>query len=180
MSYEKIDKITQIDPKTIVKVFNNTEGSVGIKTENFSISWDLPDVEKRISFEKLEDALSYSGVSALFDGGKLLIKDNSIRQALFMEPLTKYDLDTEAVIKLLDEGTPEEFEEIIEYCSNDIFDKIVQKILQTGKGDLAKYSIIKKYSNLDLYDILKENGVQETVNSQKQDKPTPKRKPFNK
>ena len=44
IKFEKIEKLSTIDPKTIVKVFNNTTGSVGIKTENFSDTWEFPDV----------------------------------------------------------------------------------------------------------------------------------------
>lgn len=173
IKFEKIEKLSTIDPKTIVRVFNNTTGSVGIKTENFSVTWEFPDVEKRISFEKLQDAMTYTGVVRLFEGGELLIKDNNIREALYLDALGKYDLDSEQVKELLENSELVEFEDVIEYCSNAVFEKIVSTAVAIRLNDMGKLGIIKKYSGMDVYEIIKDNEEIAPTN----DKEVQKRKP---
>ena len=171
------NNIRTIKPDTIVKVLNNSSGSVSLVTTNFLLNWEKPDVEKRITFEKLQEAFTYAGVDTLFLEGILLIRDQEVRELLSLPPLSEYDLDAEGITELLKEGSVDRLQEVVEYCSNPIFEKIIDMAINLPVTDMGKIGVIKKYSGIDIYDIIQDRNASGKVPNANDKANMPKRAP---
>lgn len=166
----------KITEKTMVKVLNNSTGSVGYTVEGVTRKFDRINAEKNISFGELLNLFNTAGGRELFEEDLLLINDNTIREELSLRPLDKYIVD-EKGIKELFKSTPSELEDVLQNCTDLILEKITQTAINLPLKDVDMINLIKSYSGIDVYNIIEDNKTSEkepskTTNKRKR---TPKK-----
>lgn len=154
----------KITAKTMVKVFNNSTGSVGYTVDNITRKFDKPNSFRDVEFKELQDLFNTAGGRELFSEDILLIKDNSIREELSLHPMDKYILD-EKGIKELFSKSDDELEDVLQNCTDLILEKITQVAIDLPLNDLGKVNLVKTYTGLDIYSVIEEK---------KEDKPEKK------
>ena len=146
-----------MDMKKMVTLYNDYPSSVGYTTER-GVSKIFPiGTSKRVSVEELLEVVNSIGGRTLLVSNILLVKDSDVREFLGLNPLDKYNPDSAKIKELFKTATQDEFEGILQYCSNTTLEKIVMLAVDTSLGDLTKIGLIKKYSGKDISEIIKEN-----------------------
>lgn len=148
---------------TMVEVFNNSEGSVGYKTDKIARTWSLPNTMKRVKLEEIYEVCNTKGGRAMLEDGTLLIKDSEIRETLGLNPLTKYVVTTAELQKIFTQSKIEDLEELLQYCSESIFEKIIALAISLPLQDMEKLNLIKRYSGIDIYSIIQDKVAEGEV-----------------
>lgn len=167
----------KITDKTIVKVFNNSTGSVGYTVDNVTRKFDKPNASRDVEFKELQNLFNVAGGRELFSEDILLIKDNTIREELSLHPMDKYILDEEGIVNLFD-SSDDELEDVLQNCTDLILEKITQVAIKLPLNELSKVNLIKNYSGLDIYSVIEESKVEKVdkkVTTNSKPKRTPKK-----
>lgn len=155
-------RIEELTPDTFIDVFNNTQGSIGYTIPGGrSRVWEAPTrlkliVSQKVKFSEMQDAISVPSIYEMFDAGKLLIRDATVREALELPELDSYTLDSKQLLEFFEDSTEEEFEEMISYCSNAMFAKIVDMAIQNPLSSTKKARMIEQFSGKDVLKLSKE------------------------
>lgn len=152
-------------PTDLIEVINNSSGSVSLASDKLSIVWAYPDTVKKIEFGKLEDALNSRGVPILFESGALFIADNEAREALGLDPKTEQELTTKEIENVLRNGSLEDLEDILQLAPEEVFQKIVSISIAMPLNDLAKGTLIKQYTGVDVVELSRDEVIE--ANSKK-------------
>lgn len=160
-------EINRIPDNAMIEVFNNQQsGSIGYTVDKVSRVWQFPGSMKKIRMEELYDAWNLRGGRILFTSGALLIKDSEAREALGLEPLDKYVLTNEETIELLKNKESSELEDVLQYCSNFVLEKIVEAAVTIPISDMGKANLIKKYSGIDIIKLIQEAEIDKIVETE--------------
>lgn len=157
-----MSKFGKLDEGTYVEVINNTESSIGYTTPTGRSSvWPAPTrrqrvVKKRVKLAELYDAMGQPAAKRMFEDGKLLIQDSDAREALELEPLSKFTPNVEETDKLLTEGTLEDLDEILGYCSEAILNRIVDRAILMPIEDMNKARLLEEYSGRKVFELARE------------------------
>ena len=167
----------KITDKTLVEVFNTSTGSVSYKPEMSTISrkWERQNAVKKVELGELKNVVATIGGYTLFEEDILLIKDNTIREILGLNPITTYVKTLPELTQMLKAGTKAELVDFVENCTQDMLDAVVKTAIDTKLSDLNKVKVIEDYSGVKVVDHIKIDEATEAT----EQKPTggAKRKP---
>lgn len=145
-----------LDDQTIVKVFNNTTGSLGIHSNIANLTWAGSDTERSIPLGKLKELFAMPGVRIMFERNSALIKEDRIREELGLDSLGKYDFDVPGIKALLKRADLAEFEDVLQFCSNKVLTMIIDLAKTERVTNVNMLNLIRVYSGIDLYELIKE------------------------
>lgn len=156
-----MSRFDRMDKDSYVEVVNNTESTIGYITPDGRKSiWPAPtrrvrEVRKRVRLTELYDAMGKPSVVKMLSEGALLIRDNEAREVLGLDPLDEYILDAKETEELLLEGSQEKMEEVLQYCSDAILNRIVDRAIELPLRDWSKIKLIESYSNRKVGDAIR-------------------------
>jgi hypothetical protein len=147
--------------KKYVEIFNNTSGTVSLKTDRTRLVFAaptrmIPNISKKIAREDLMDIYNAPGVAKMFEQEVLLIKDSEARELLGLEELTEYTKSIEELAVFLKESSVKQFEDFIMYCSDQMLENLFDLAKNTPNEDLSKNEILRKYTGKDAYKMYQE------------------------
>lgn len=155
-------RIEDLTADTFIDVFNNTQGSIGYTIPGGkSRVWEAPTrlkliVSQKVKFSELQDAINVPSIYEMFEGGKLLIRDTVIREALELPEVDTYTLDSKQLLEFFEDSTDDEFEEMLSYCSNAMFTKIVDVAIANPLSSTKKARMVEQFSGKDVLKLAKE------------------------
>lgn len=144
-----------------VEIFNNTTGTVSIRTDRTRLVFsapnrNIPTVFKKIAREDLMDIYNAPGVAKMFEQEVLLIKDTEARELLGFEAIGKYTKTMEELEKFLKNSDLSDFEDFIMYCSDQSLENLFDLAKTIPNENLAKNDILRKYTGKDAYKMYQE------------------------
>jgi len=155
-------RIESTNDSVVVNVYNNTQGTIGYTLPGGKVRvWPAPSLQKpiifqKVKFEELVEAINVPAIFDMLDGNALLIKDAAVREELEISELDDYTMDSEVLLRFFEESTEEEFEDLLLYCSNAMFTKIIDLAIQNPIESVKKNRIIENYSGKDVLKMAKE------------------------
>lgn len=171
-------KLTQ---DSLIEVYNTSSGSVGYTPEMSTVAkkWERQGVMKKVKLGEIRDVVSTSGGYTIFEENILLIKDATAREELGLSPLDGYTLTLPEIKELLSAGSLEKLTDIVQCCTQDMLDTIVDTAINTRLADLNKIRVIEEYTGVDLVGAIKEKHEEQPkeVSTAKVTADKPKRKP---
>jgi len=164
--------MSSLPGSTMVKIINNTTGSVSIVSTIATLSWAAPASTsavsmnvRTISLEKLQELFSEPGVRTLFTRNSLLVRESNVREELGLDPLDEYDLDGPSIVNLLESKDLAKLKEVLEYCSDTVLSMIVDIAKNLNISDLLTLTLIKEFSGIDLYEFMKDEAETKKENN---------------
>lgn len=166
----------ELNDNSKIEVKNDYTCSAIYKTDKITRVFER-GTKKLISIEELYNAVNTKAGKVLFDEGILLIKDERVREMLGLKPLDEYSPEYEEIAKLLEAGSKEKLEALLQYCTDATLEKIVDKAIELPIQDLSKAKLIHSYSGKDILHIIREKEEEgEEVSTPSSDEPTPRRR----
>ena len=163
----EIKRLVKIGGSTLVEISNDSFSIVGYNTDK--IKRDFPVGAKRqISLDEIEDVMNVPGGEVLFKENLLLIKDGKVREHLGLPALDEFNLTREQIRTLLATGDEGKLEEVLQFCTDPVLNKIVQESLDMKITSFAIAGLIKAYSGTDVLQIIKEKMEEKPVGSTKE------------
>jgi len=166
----------ELNDNSKVEVKNDYTCSAIYKTDKITRVFEK-GTKKLITIEELYNAVNTKAGKVLFDEGILLIKDERVREMLGLKALDKYSPDYEQIGKLLEDGSVEELEALLQYCTDSTLEKIIEKAIELPIQDLNKAKLIHSYSGKDIINIVREKEEEgEETSASSSEEPTPRRR----
>lgn len=133
----------------ICNVTNRSNSTVAYRNERGDQRLFVPSETKKIPYEELEKL-------ALTRGGKniinkyLLIQDTKALEDLEMKVEPEYNMTEAEVIKLLKEGSLDQFLDCLDFAPEGVIQLIKTNALKMRLNDVSKREAIKKKTGFDL------------------------------
>lgn len=161
----------------VLNVTNRSAGMVVYNIPEEGIRREfMPGETKKIKFEELEKLAYLSGGRTLMENF-LQIVNNEVTQDLGVHTEPEYYLDEAGVIKLLTEGSLDEFLDCLDFAPIGVIDLIKTMSVQLPITDMAKREALKAKTGFDVDKAIendrasKEDDKKETI----ADKPAERR-----
>lgn len=159
-----------------VRVFKNIVGSLSYAFRNSIRSWDEKIGYKDMIISDVEEMLGQSDLYAMFNKNQLLIKDESIREFLKLDPLNNDYLDSDKIKDLLALKDAQKLEEVIETCEDSELEMIVDTAVKEKVNDRNVLGVLEDYTGLELTeDLLNNNEESKPDDTEKPVKRTKKK-----
>lgn len=152
-----------------VEVFNNTSGTISVRTEKSRLIFSaptrmIPIISKKIARDDLMDMYNAPGVTKMFEQEILLIKDAEARELLGLPELSEYAKDLKELSEFLKSSKIAEFEDFVCYCSDQTLENLFDLAKTLPNEDLAKNEILRKYTGRDAYKMYQEIAEENQAN----------------
>lgn len=140
-----------VDKKTLIKVRNKYNGTVGYDVPDLKIHRNFfPGEEKEISFEELEK-LSYTPGGDVILSDYLEIRDkDAVEQLFHYSPEPEYYYNKEDVIKLMQTGNLDQFLDCLDFSPASVKEMIKDLAVELPLNDVAKREAIKEKLGFDV------------------------------
>ena len=155
-------KRQELTPETKVRVYNEYGGTVDYKTERGERRF-MAGTYKDIELAELSNLINGNNGRAVFDRGILVIKDARAREYLDLSPLGDYNLDADGIQALLKTYNLKDIEQFLQYCSDDVLEKMIRVAIDMPMKDLNIANLIKGYSGVNVIESIQEKIEEETA-----------------
>ena len=140
-----------INKDTLIKVINKDAGVVGYTIPELNIHRDFyPGEFKEIRYEELEKLTFIPGGEVILKELLEITDEQAIYQLFSKNFEPEYHYSKEDVIKVMTEGTLDQFLDCLDFAPEVIKDNIKELAVQLPLNDMSKREAIKEKLNFDV------------------------------
>lgn len=164
-----------MDKKTLVKVTNRFNGSVGYSIEDLGVRREFQAGEtKELTFEELEKLVFEPGGDYILRNYLAVKDENAIKELLpgiTKEEMPEYFYGEDEVKYLLTKGRLDQFKDALDFAPQGVIDMIQEMAVTLPLTDTNKRDAIRDQLG---FDVTKAIEIQNTKSGINEDKPTTK------
>lgn len=175
---ETENKRIELTDETKVRLYNEYGGTVYYVTDNIKRTF-APGTSKEVPLKELKELVIDKGYIGIFKKGRLMIRDERVRELFSLEPLGQYNLDEAGIKALLLTNDMEKIEDFLQYTSDANLEKLVRIAIEMPLRDLNTINLIQSYSGHNVLGLINERkeeeaeaGTKKRVASSAPDEPT--------
>ncbi len=139
----------------IIEIRNESTGSAGYVAAGKVVILD-PFTTRKVPYKELYEVVNTGTGRSMFEAGVFVCLDNAINEHFGLPLNGKYHPTADAIIQLFGSGTVEDMEELLQYCSEHILNKIVELAINLPLENLTFAKMIQDYSGKPVLSAIEE------------------------
>lgn len=138
-----------------IELKNESTGSAGYTANGKDVILE-PFTSRKVPYKDIYEVANTAAGKSMFMAGVFVINDNALNEHFGLPLIGKYNPNADDIIRLFKQGTLEDLEELLQYCSEPILGKIAELAVNLPLENLTFAKLIQDYSGKPILSSIEE------------------------